>query len=552
MFSPRTRVTIFLAVAIAWMPASASGQIKVGYASEAAVELAGGKGVTIAIEGAGFDRVRGVVVTRDAAGRDRITEITGSFRGDAVAGYLTLALGGAAPPGTYYLFLTDGRQLAPVPIELTVPSANEPPMISGVMVDASAEPNQPFTVTVNAQDDRGLSGIEWDFAGVRGTQSLPPAKVGFEQTSATFTFELTTNQIGTHTLAVTAFDVEKLPSDVVEAFVTVESSAPPSEAPVILSNSLTVVENGTPVAFEWSAVAGAQEYTWYLTEIGPVMTDGNYTGTVSGLSANIVRTPVDHVDYYFTVRAVNAGGIGPLSEVVQLGVRAQPLEQPILISSYSAIQGQPDVAAGESFTFEWTPVPNAMEYQYCLSQHLGSWTGAGEVNSPSCDGGESASVSATSASFGRVGSPTSYYFTVTASRIPMGRSASRNGPYSELASIVVGAQSVTWEILPGPGGAEAPTIPISSSYRSEFFDDSFTLRVMYQAVPGQDSYEFCYNRDNSATCLSAPFQMFTASQSFQMDYLDAGCEHYFKVRVVHGDGTFGPYSDTIHATLGSC
>lgn len=561
MFSPRTRVPILAAIAIAisWLPAPAAGQIKVTYASEAAVALAVQTPVTIAIEGAGFTGIRGVVVARDAAGRDVITEITGSFRGDKATGNLTLALADAAPPGRYYVFLTDGRGLAPVPVELTVASANEPPVVSGVLVDASAEPNQPFAVTVNAEDDHGLAGIQWEFAGSRGSEVLPPAKVGYGQTSATFTFELTTDLIGTHTLAVTAFDLDRLPSDVVEAFVTVEASTPPAEAPAIVSPAQipgqgTVVPNGTPMDFEWTAVAGAEEYQWHLSEAGLVV-EGNSSGTVSGLSTSILRTPIDGNTYNFAVRAVNAGGIGPLSENFLIGVQPQPLDQPTIITSYPAIDGQPDVATGESFTFAWTPVLNATSYEYCLIPEIEVWDGVGQVNGPNCQqawtGGVAESGSTTSASFTRSAlypGTRRYSLTVRASR------SFRRGPYSELASIVVDAplpvEAFEWEAIPGPGGPGAPRI---LSYSGDWYlGVSAELHFEWEPLPGAYGYEYCVGSSLNSCSTLRELVGHTIFGATVFVGIQAGrCGFYFRVRTLDGQAGNGPWSNTIHGWTAS-
>lgn len=302
---------------------------------------------------------------------DGSMEVNGRYEGYTdTSGYLSKKEvykidAGYARVGTYKAWVNVGGKDSNI-VELSVATANRPPVISGVGGPTSLKVNETGTWTVNAYDPDGTYlyyGIDWGDYGAKLTPTKKTASVNAGSPEATFTHSYAA--AGTYKITFTISDAQGA-----TAQTTLTVSVRDSSITVISPNEGKQLSLGNTFKIEWcannfpSTAPGGYSYLYLLRggeEYGLIYKDtlggitacpgvGFYNWTVGNLTDIIKPAPIGG-NYQIRVKFITQAG-----EIYTQGV--SPKYFSIVGSTTPSItvlspNGGENLSFGTSFEIKW-------------------------------------------------------------------------------------------------------------------------------------------------------------------------------------------------------
>jgi hypothetical protein len=271
-------------------------------------------------------------------------------------------------------------------------------------------------------------------------------------------------------------------------------------APILLSPIDGATDQPTDLDLSWAEVPGAVEYEIEYADNAAFSgsTSQTTSGTSLALSGLATNTTI-----FWHLRASNAGGTGPFSEVRSFSTVPPAPVAPILLSPIDGAIDQPT-----DLILEWNGVDGATEYEVQYADNAGF------------AGATSQTTSGTSVNLTGLATSTTLFWRVRASN------TGGTGPFSEVRSFST--------VPPAP---VAPTLlsPIDGAT-----DQPTDLDLSWAEVPDAVEYEIEYA--NNAGFAGATSQT-TAGTSLMLSGLADNTTIFWHVRASNTGGT-GPFSDT--------
>ncbi len=300
------------------------------------------------------------------------------------------------------------------------------------------------------------------------------------------------------------------PWSAARSFTTEPAPVTPPEAPTLVSPSDGALAVPVDLTLTWNASTGAENYRLQ------VATDASFANVVfsqSGLTGTSRQvTGLDHeVQYYWRVRASNAGGAGPWSAVRSFTTEQAPVtlpETPSLLDPANKAKNVPVV-----LTFSWSTAARAASYHLQVSTSRNFSTRI--LDEPGLAG---TSLEATGLHY-----TTKYHWRVRASN------TAGNSPWSS-------KRSFTTELAPVTP-PEAPTL-VSPSDGATGVTVSPTLT--WNSVNGADSYRLQVATDASFANVIFSQSGLTGT-SHQVTGLDNEVQYHWRVQASNAGGA-GPWS----------
>ena len=286
-------------------------------------------------------------------------------------------------------------------------------------------------------------------------------------------------------------------------WLSAQAAAPPTEGTLAAPTLSVQAVGATSITLSWSALDGAESYElyrWHASQswwirIGGALTATTYSDT--GLAAGT---------YYYSVRAVNAGGASPWSDNVQ----ATPIDPGGTQPPTAAPTLSAQAAGATSVTLTWSAVDGASGYE--LWRYDSSWSQVGGA------------LTTTTYSDGGLTSGRTYYYVVRATN------AAGAGPWSNYAQATPSAS---------PGTQPPSAAPALSAQAA----GATSVTLTWNAVDGASGYELYRWHDGAWTRIGGGL----TATSYSDGGLSPATAYWYIVRAVNAGGA-GPWSDYASAT----
>jgi fibronectin type 3 domain-containing protein len=201
------------------------------------------------------------------------------------------------------------------------------------------------------------------------TATGTPTKIGSPTPATGTTFTDSTASNGTTYFYV----VRAVNSAGVESTDSNQVSATPKAAPPAAVTGLTATAGDAKVDLNWTAVSGATSYNVYRSTTSGTFTAADKVNNAPVTASSFTSSGLTNgTQYFFIVRAVNAGGESPDSAEVTATPKAAPVGAPTGVTA---------TAGNAKVDLNWTAVTGATGYNVYRSTTSGAFTAADKVNS---------------------------------------------------------------------------------------------------------------------------------------------------------------------------
>ncbi|WP_460239727.1 hypothetical protein [Aurantivibrio plasticivorans] len=275
------------------LSANIAAEVSISKVDPSPVMLESGKAISIRLQGAEMKKIRGVMLSKDEQGRQRVNGLRGRYIGSDTNGRIAINLSPGITAGKYFIQLTDGRNvLIPLPAPVSVVSNssaansastnsrqvkpgssassaskphNLPPQVISVKTPAVIEAQKSFTVQVDTNDDTAVTALLVKFNNrVTRMNARRPHK---KQTQ--FQVRFTPPTAGAFEMEVTALDAKQLKSTVKKVAINVagasnsrstpkaQTSTNVSKAPVTAPGSSSLLVDKEPPVIKNVLIVGS-------------------------------------------------------------------------------------------------------------------------------------------------------------------------------------------------------------------------------------------------------------------------------------------------------
>ena len=267
--------------------------------------------------------------------------------------------------------------------------------------------------------------------------------------------------------------------------------------------ALAATAGANQITLSWQTVTDAVHYEIWARQ-GDVPWSQIDGGALTATSTSFVHASLTAGQtYYYTARAVNAGGIkSPWSQQAEATVNAE-IVAPVLTA----------VAGANQITVSWAAVASAATYEL--------WAWETDEDWEQIDDG---SLTATSFTHASLTAGKSYYYQARAVS-----STGAAGPWSEQVEATVLADLA------------APVFTATAAVGQ--------VTLTWQTVVNAGSYEIWVHQTGADWHKADDGSLTGSSTSFTHSSLTAGTTYYYQGRALDANDAYGPWSLPVHATL---